>query len=962
MKKRNIIISIVASVAIVACSFAIAFSGNTATLAVKSNKSERFTGLAADNCISSESYEILFELNNENPAFNGNTIVLKEGEAAVLKTNSNVEENVAVLFEYKVASPKSSDCLMDIQINGKSYSGILPVFWYEDSLEYKLDRYGNQVVSPSKAYEDSLSGFLIDNGNIDKEILEIPIKSGNIDIKVESCSQTLEISAIKFVKPIQPVSYSEYISSYEDVNNGGMFVIEAEDYAIKNNLSICSTSVKNPALYPYDTYKKVINCISSSWSGSGQQLTWEFDVEKDGLYDLSFKYSQVADTNMPVYRKIEIDGKVPFAELNEVMFPQTVGSEYNNFTVKVDNKPAKIFLTKGKHTISMKATMGPLQKYYEEITAIMKRLNKVGIDLKKLTAGSDDVNRTWDLDAYLPDVVPELLSCADDIDKIFVELEEIGGNTPSYANNLKYASEMLRKICKKPRQLPNKIDKISSGDGSAANNLASVISSMVRLPISLDRIYIGDTSDLPNAKVSLLYSAKEAIKSFAYSFSPSAVEGSTGGTNGKDDVLEVWVARSAPYVEILRQLCDEGYTANTGKSVDLSIMPSEQKLILSNAAGTSPDMVLGVGYSTPFNLAIRGAAKNLLEYEDFLEFYNKEYNLEALVPVTYGDGVYGAIETQDFQVLFYRKDILNSLGLDVPETWDDIKEMMPTLLRHSMNVYLPLSSASAYKGMSVTGPFLYQNKASFYSENGLSTSITTDAALKAFKEMTNIYKIYATQSAVPSFYNSFRYGDIPLGIGGFSMYLTLELAAPELAGLWDIAPSPGTRQPDGSILRYQTADATACMIMKSTKKSEDAYDFMKWWLSSDTQTAFANNLQNVLGSEYRWNTANLKSMETMPYSQNAKRVILEQWKSQKENISHPANYMVEREVSNVWNDVVVNGYGLVESLDNAAIISNREIIRKMQEFGFVGSDGKIISNYTVASGKMLREKLEKGNN
>jgi hypothetical protein len=95
------------------------------------------------------------------------------------------------------------------------------------------------------------------------------------------------------------------------------------------------------------------------------------------------------------------------------MFPQTDGNEYENLTIKSDGKPVKIFLTKGKHCISMQVTMGALEEQYMEITAVMNRLNKVGIDLKKLTAGSDDVNRTWDLNAYLPDVVPELESCAD---------------------------------------------------------------------------------------------------------------------------------------------------------------------------------------------------------------------------------------------------------------------------------------------------------------------------------------------------------------------------------------------------------------------------------------------------------------------------------------------------------------------------------------------------------------------
>ena len=103
---------------------------------------------------------------------------------------------------------------------------------------------------------------------------------------------------------------------------------------------------------------------------------------------------------------------------------------------------------------------------------------------------------------------------------------------------------------------------------------------------------------------------------------------------------------------------------------------------------------MGVGYSTPFNFAIRNSAKNLLEYEDFLSFYTSCYNPEALTPVCYNDGVYGVIETQNFNVLFYRKDIFESLGIGVPDTWEDVKYLMPTLLRHQMNFYIPLSGAA----------------------------------------------------------------------------------------------------------------------------------------------------------------------------------------------------------------------------------------------------------------------------
>ena len=57
--------------------------------------------------------------------------------------------------------------------------------------------------------------------------------------------------------------------------------------------------------------------------------------------------------------------------------------------------------------------------------------------------------------------------------------------------------------------------------------------------------------------------------------------------------------------------------------------------------------------------------------------------------------------------------------------------------------------------------------------------------------------------------------------------------------------------------------------------------------------------------------------------------------------------MVEREVSNIWNQVVVNGEGLTESIDRAVIASNREIIRKLQEFGFMDENGNLIKPYTT---------------
>ena len=198
-------------------------------------------------------------------------------------------------------------------------------------------------------------------------------------------------------------------------------------------------------------------------------------------------------------------------------------------------------------------------------------------------------------------------------------------------------------------------------------------------------------------------------------------------------------------------------------------MPSEQKLVLANAAGANPDVVIAAPSGLAFTFASRNALKNLLDYDGFLTFYNSEYILESLVSTSYCDGVYGAVDSKNFKLLFYRKDILSSLNLTVPDTWDDVRRMIPTLLRNQMNFYIPISSSASLKGLDTTSPFIFQNGGEIYSTDGITTDINSPESINAITEMTEFYRIYGMQTTVSSFYNSFRYGEVPIGIGDFNI-------------------------------------------------------------------------------------------------------------------------------------------------------------------------------------------------
>lgn len=150
------------------------------------------------------------------------------------------------------------------------------------------------------------------------------------------------------------------------------------------------------------------------------------------------------------------------------------------------------------------------------------------------------------------------------------------------------------------------------------------------------------------------------------------------------------------------------------------------------------------------------------------------------------------------------------------------------------------------------------------------------------------------------------------------------------------------------------------MIFADTQKPDEAWEFLKWWLSEQTQENFAATMELSYGTEYRWNTANLKAFKEGSYPESHKQIIKIAWENQKETVQHPASYIVEREISNAYTNVVVNGDTFIEALEKSTLLSDREIVRKLKEFGFCDSDGNLNRNYPVKVIEDIQAKLSNG--
>lgn len=887
---------------------------------------------------------------SDGASFSGDNTVLTAGSTVgfYAKLPKDGEYNILITF-----TAVNNDVAMDNILKFKADGGeetelILDTLW-TDASRGETDRNGNETIPDQVTADGFGNAYLTDGSDINRSRYALNITAGYHEFTLKETVQDIEISRILFVQSTKLPKYEKTIDGKEIVFGTDDFSVEAEKYSLKSDSYIRGKNVQNSSLTPYDTHDKKINVLSGdSWNTPGQKVLWEFEIKDSGWYHLGIRYQQESGTRLPVFRTLEIDGEVPFEEWQDYLFESTGSNSYKTESLTVDGEAMAIYLEKGTHTLAMTVSIGYLKEIYNEIIEIISEINTLGTKISKLTAGTEDANRTWDMDVYMPEAQDTIYSFAERIDAISEKIDLLTDNNSTFADDLVYASELLNKLADDKKHIPNNSEMLCRGDNSATNYLINALTAFTAQSLSLDKLYVYGDRELTNENAGFFRSFWESLKRFFRSFSPEAMAEDYNISQSKDsDELVVWVGQTPMCVDILQQMVDKTYNKEHGTNVRLLVMPSEQKLILANSVGNNPDIV--ISSVSPYKYAIRGAAKNLLEYDDFFDFYTQDYTLESLVPHYYNGGVYGVTESRAFSVLFYRKDTLSALGLEVPETWDDVKAMMPTLLRNSMNFCIPTSGSGAY-ALGNVSPFIFQNDADVYSEDGLSGALDTENTIAALTEITEFHKVYGVQTSIASFFNSFRYNQIPIGIAGYDFYLQLNMAAPEISGLWDIALVPGTRQEDGSILRYQPTNSSASMIFENSDKHEEAWEFLKWWLSSETQSEYSRRRQ----------TANASAFETLPFSSEHKAIIRETYKNQMEMVSHPASYIVEREIGNVWNNVVISNESLVDNINSSTILVNREFKRKMQEFGFIDSDGNIIKDYSANALEELKAKAKEG--
>ncbi len=814
------------------------------------------------------------------------------------------------------------------------------------------DRYNNEIITVPDKLIRWEHKYLGDASYRYSSPLAVELTAGSHEIELTMREGSVLLGAITLCAP---TNIPEYNGNAHKAEGSQLIEIQGEDFTYRNDSSIHAVAEYDTSLLPYEVTDTILNTIDSeSFSTAGQKIEYEFEVKKSGYFNIACNYRQSDKTDFPVFVDVAIDGVIPNTAF--AAYPMAYSTKYKTSTM-VDSNGNKlsVYLEEGKHTISYTINIDKIRHVLEGLDEVMTAVNDLALEITKVAGTNSDKYRDLKLSKYIPGIENMLFGYADrleELEKSVVQYTD-GKKSVAVLSSMKIAAKTLRDLGENPDEIPYRINELSTSTNSANQYLANTVDNVIANDLAIDRIWLYQNEAKLPKKPGFFKSLWLNLKRFFASFTNK--DYSASGTNPEH--LQVWVSRSTQHVQIMQKMIDEYFTPQTGIEVDISVMPDQYKLVLANTSGGAPDVATGINYTIPYELAIREALVDMTQFADFKEVA-KPFEAGMFITANIGDGIYAMPETQNFWVLFYREDIMDKLGLKIPDTMTDVINMLPELQMRGLNFYYPTAGMLSMKIFHGTAPLIFQNGGYLYYENAVDgTAFGEDASVEGFTYLTDLFTIYDMPTMVDRFYQHFRNGDYPIGIADLGTYNLLVNAAPEIKDSWSIALMPGTEQEDGTVSRFSCGGGESTVIFKSDAEREaKAWEFTKWWSSAETQAKYGQTIQITYGSEYMWNTANMDAFMELPWDTEDKLVIKEQQTWVYDIARIPGTYLMEREMSNAFNDIV-NGDTAQTRIDKAVKTINREYMRKLEEFGFIDSEGKVIKEYKVPTLESVKKVL-----
>lgn len=844
---------------------------------------------------------------------------------------------------YEALESNTNDVEFSLLIDGESPYAIasritLSKRWINES-EIKQDSRQNDIRPGQISTPCWQETPLEDIDGLFNEPLEFYMEAGEHTITFESEKAEFAVKSFTFYQYEAPAAYTAPSDSDLTQAQGQKITLEGETAAYKSSRTLYPTADKSSYLTssangssPTKTRYNTIG--SGSWTQSTQTVTWEFNVDKAGYYKIGIRGRQDQMRGMYSNRRLYVNGEVPCLEANQIKF--YYDTDWSITTPKSENGDDLYFyLQAGTNTISLEAVPGEIGEIMGNLDELVYNINSYYRQIRQITGPDPDEYNNYMIDTAIPSIVPDFKEYAKTLRDKKAEIEKLSGSGGTEAETLEKMAIVLDKCIKKPDLIPEMMSQIKDN----ITSVSSFVNQYREQPLEVDMIEVATSDqDFTSCDKSFFGSLGFGFKGFIGSF----FEDYNALSDEDESAMECWVMLGRDNAEALQQLISSEYNPTAKTKINLKLV--QGGIVEATFAGKGPDLALFMGGDFPIQLAARGVLTDLTTFSDFDEVKTR-FADDATVLYQYNGGTYGLPCDQTFPMLFYRSDILSEYGIDPAtdlNTWDGLLNCLPTLQRNYLEVGLILpvmtSTGGTTQVSAITEPgntfamLLLQQGLNYYNEEQTKTTFDTQEAVNAFDTWTKFYTTYSFQQTYDAF-TRFRTGDMPVVIQNYTFYNQLSVAAPEIKGCWGFQPVPGTVQEDGTINHAANSNGSGAIIFTKAADQEGAWDFIKWFTSTDAQVKYGNNIESILGTMGRYATANEEALQQLSWTTSEVNLLLDQLNSQVEIPIIPASYGVTRNVMNAFR-AVVNDY------DNARDTLfwynkdiNDEITRKLEDLG-----------------------------
>lgn len=887
----------------------------------------------------------------------GDSVLTSENGYIEFKVDVPEEGMYELQVEYYPVEGKNSEIQRSFFIDGELPYGELSLIefsrvWSTDvaqesfangvyDIVWNKDNQNNDMKPTSVEIPEWVTASLYDSNGYITTPLCVYLTKGTHTISMNSQREPMLLHKLVLKNSETVKSYEEVRKQWEadgakattDVN----ITIQAENVTkTSSQMLYPKQDQSSPAVYPASAKELLNNTIGGeSWSDAGQWMEWEFEVPESGYVNISLFDKQSFMRGIYVSRKITIDGEVPFKEMEDYGF--TYDSQWRcDVLSDADGTPYDFYLEKGTHTLRMEVVLGDFSEVISSVQDCVSQLNAIYRKVIRITGVSPDTYRDYQIEALLPGLSAEMTAVRDQLDQAILDLRAASGRTSDKETVLITMRDQLDYLIADEERFV----KVVSTYKQNVRACGTWITQVIRQPLQIDRIQVyspGKTNKIEHNSFwdKLVYEIRRLFYSFIIDYNSL---GATDSEESDATTITLWVGTGRDQANVIRSLIDESFTSVYGINVNVQLVDMNT-LLRAELAGEGPDVaiqvantngiagaVLNTGNDTPVNYGLRNAVLDLTQFEDFDSVSGRFYD-SALTAFGFDGSVYALPETQTFPVMFYRKDILAELGMEIPQTWDEVKVTMSVLAKNQMEFgMLPTEQVYAM--------LLYQNGGEYYNEGGISSALDSDIAVNTFKEYCEYYTDYGLDKTT-SVEERFRTGECPIIIADYTTYNNLEVSAPDIAGLWDFTVVPGTVKEDGTVDHSVGCTGLASMIMADTEEKDACWEFLKWWTSAEVQTLFDREMESLMGSAARVATANQEAFENMPWPVDTYEALSEAFTWVKGIPQVPGGYYSWRNVNNAFYTVTTDTDTASprEELMDKVLYINDEITYKRKEFG-----------------------------